>query len=58
MITLQQARRIAPELNHLSDRELQRILDLLYALADLAIDTYLAEQPGSKPGSGILAEKQ
>lgn len=40
MLTLEQCREIDPRLNDLSDEEAQRIIDDLYGLAELALDSW------------------
>ena len=47
MLTLKQCRQIDPSLNDLSDEDLQKVIDALYELAQLAFDAYFAEKEGS-----------
>ena len=40
MLSLEQCRKIDPDLKNVSDDELTTVLNLLYGFADLAIDEY------------------
>lgn len=41
MITPEDCRKIDPSLAHISDEELKEILDTLYGLGNLALESYL-----------------
>lgn len=41
MITPEDCRKIDPSLAHMSDEELKEMLDTLYGLGDLALESYL-----------------
>ena len=55
MITPEEARKLDPTLSDLSDAELTRALEILYNLADIALDLWARDhKAGSKvPGGGL-----
>lgn len=48
MISLKKCRQIAPELSDMPDEELQKALDSLYELGQLAFDVWVDRNKGSK----------
>ncbi|MDP3993422.1 MAG: hypothetical protein U1C57_02825 [Candidatus Doudnabacteria bacterium] len=55
MLTIKQARQIDPNLNDLSDTQLQEVLAELYELGHLALESWQASKtPGSKIPFGLL----
>lgn len=55
MLTLEQCRKLAPELADLSDDKLLEIRDTLYQLAQLALDSWFETQ-GSKSRTWSLPD--
>ncbi|MEI6296076.1 MAG: hypothetical protein WCO84_00315 [bacterium] len=59
MIDLQKCRQIAPELSDISDEDLQKILDSLYELGNLAFDVWIDKNKSSKyphRSNGLIKE--
>ena len=54
MITIEQARKIDPSLDDLTDEQLRGVLAELYELGQLAFETWLKEKRGSKFPTGVL----
>jgi len=56
VISLEDLRKIDPELNDLTDEELEQIRAELYQLGQLAFDVWWLEKDGSKNPVGSLTE--
>ncbi len=48
MISLEQLREVEPALKDMFDKEVERIRDLLYAQAKMALECFLEEKTGTK----------
>jgi len=53
MISLEKLRELEPELAKVSDEELVKIRNLLYSLAELALESYVESKRGSKNILGV-----
>lgn len=58
MLSLEQCRKIDPELKNLSDEELLEVRDLLYQMGQLAFDNWAKEKWGSKSPEWLLPTNQ
>ncbi len=59
MITPEEARKLDPTLGDLSDAELTRALEILYNLADIALDLWARDhKTGSKVPEGNLPDSK
>lgn len=54
MISIDECRKIQPELAELSDEEVTKIRELMYGLGQLVFETWHGEQCGSKNPLGSL----
>jgi hypothetical protein len=54
MLTIEEARKVDPSLNDLSDEEFAEALDVINNLADLALNWALSHPRGSKESDGFL----
>ena len=57
MITPADCRKIDPALANVSDKELGEILETLYGLGELALDSYLTVSKNRRGVSGLSNEK-
>lgn len=57
MITLEQCRKIEPDLEKLSDEEVTKIRNLMYGLGQLIYETWDEERSGSKNPLGSLTSE-
>ena len=48
MLSLEKLREIEPELKDISEKELEKIRDQLYSLANLALETYFDDKEKNK----------
>ncbi len=53
MISLEQCKKIDPQLENLSDEDIEKLRDSLYAIAELALESYFDEKSGSKNPVGV-----
>jgi hypothetical protein len=58
MITLNDMKRIDPKLSKYSDQELEKIRALLYSLGQLAFDSWMDRQKGSKKSPKGIAKAE
>jgi len=58
MLSLEDCRKIDPELNNISDQELEAIRDCLYGLGNLAIEDWIRENSGSNFPLGLLQKNK
>ena len=58
MISLEQCRKIEPDLEKLSDEEVTKIRNLMYGLGQLIYETWDEERSGSKFPLGSLTSKE
>jgi len=56
MISLDECRKIQPELADLPDEEVSKIRELLYGLGQLVFETWHEEKSGSKNQLGSLTD--
>ena len=56
MISLDECRKIQPELADLPDEEVSKIRELLYGLGQLVFETWNEEKSGSKNPLGSLTD--
>lgn len=54
MLSLEQCRKIDPRLELLPDEEVLKLLESLYGLGQLAFESYIKENAGSKNPEGLL----
>ena len=53
MISIEELRKIDPEMENLSDEELTKVREMLYSLGQLAFDSWLEDNDGSKNPVGV-----
>ena len=57
MITPADCRKIDPTLDEMSDKELGEILETLYGMGELALDSYITVSKNRRGVSGLSNEK-